>query len=153
MITIRYQFKSDPVTEAQLLFGKEFLAQDPNRGMRITDGNGNVIYEAPLDEVICDSCNVTVAGVDPCAHVPDVGRLYCWTCAKEYVLPYRLADAEADRVSLFFAIRRTPDGKHAYPDLSTVDVDPARALDRAAPDDAKPVVAVAQFDHVTTHYL
>ena len=153
MITIRYKFKSDPITEAYLMFGQEFLAQDPNRAMKITTGDGTVIFQAPIDDVICDRCNRTIDTVDPCANVPDVGRLYCWPCATEHVLPYRLPAAESDRLSLFFAVRRDPDGQHVYPDLSTVENDPAKALDRAAPDPAKPVVAVAQFDHVATHYL
>ena len=41
-----------------------------------------------FEEAICDLCSSEVGDVDPCVITGE--RLYCWPCAKEWVLKHRV---------------------------------------------------------------
>lgn len=161
MMTIHYQYPGDPVTEARLMFGEEFTAQNPERYIAVISGGEETRIPIPSDEIVCDQCNAGVDALDPCVNTAH--SLYCWTCAKENVLKYRVttaSDATQKNPTLFVAIRRAPEG-YGFADMDSASADPHFALTRAEastktiPEYAKanPIVGVAQFDHVATHYI
>lgn len=162
MITIRYQYPGDPVSTAQLLFGAEFQARNPNRYIAVIAGGTETRIPIPPNEIVCDQCNGDVSDVDPCINTDH--SLYCWTCGHEQVLRHRVPDstaAEQPVPRVFLAIRKATDDGHVFPDVDSASGDPAYALTKSQertqsiPQYAKanPIVGVAQFDHVATHYI
>lgn len=152
MTTIHYRFPNDPVIEAHVMFGAEFLEQQPNRRTTITTGDGDVIYDEPLGtEIVCDCCNATVLDVDPCAIAAQ--RLYCWPCAKEWILKHRVPSPPKEKpLTVFLAVRRL--GEYGVPDFTSVSQDPAESLTRAEQrSELPPIIGVAQFDHVATIFI
>jgi hypothetical protein len=67
MIVVFYESPDSPHAPCNLMFGAE-LKRAHNRG-----------------KVFCGTCNTEIKSIDPCALT--AYRLYCWTCAQEYILP------------------------------------------------------------------
>jgi len=89
MVRVQYQYPGDPVETADLMFGAEFkrFVRNGEPGfVRVI--NEDREDEISFSEVICDACNAEVLPQDPCAATAD--RLYCWSCAKEWVLAHLL---------------------------------------------------------------
>lgn len=92
MVTMKYAYPDDPITDVRFMFGIEFAAANPNREIVIggmtadgsfDDANATRI---PVAEIVCDTCNALVQDVDPIAITLD--RLYCWPCTVKWILPY-----------------------------------------------------------------
>jgi hypothetical protein len=92
VLTVKYEYPGDPVLDAHLMFGAEFKHWRGPGYMRVgsvnADGEFVIDSEQVIEEAICDLCNKEVQDIDPC--VLTVDRLYCWTCAEEWVLKHRL---------------------------------------------------------------
>lgn len=89
MIRMSYQYPGDAPTDAKFMFGAEFFMYD--RGgkpgeIRVT--SDGLDESVSFEDILCDSCNAQIRMQDPCASTPD--RLYCWTCAGQWVLPHLL---------------------------------------------------------------
>lgn len=99
MMHVRYQCPGDPVDDALLLFGGEFLQMNPDRAIVITNADGGEPTRIPMgDDIVCDACNAGVDVTDPCVLTPR--RLYCWTCGDEWVLKHLRRDAPPTPVAM-----------------------------------------------------
>lgn len=85
MITRTYQYLGDPVTEVELMFGQEFLAQ-ADKPREIVIYGVDLETHIPVREIVCDLCNNLVGLTDPCALAHNY--LYCWSCYEEWIKPY-----------------------------------------------------------------
>lgn len=88
--TTRYTYPGDPTTEVQLMFGGEFLVANPNREI-VVGGDGMPTTRIPVEEIVCDTCNVSVFPDEPCAITES--RLYCWSCYKQWIRPHLVGAA------------------------------------------------------------
>jgi hypothetical protein len=79
-----WQYPEDPVEQGEVLTGKVFKLRNPNRYIGISTATEET--HIPVTDAICDACNDEVKDEDPC--ILSHRRLYCWTCAKEWVLKY-----------------------------------------------------------------
>jgi hypothetical protein len=89
---VTYTYPGDPALKAEFTYGRAFMHANPNREVVVTAGD--TVSRFPINDVVCDSCNEEVGPLDPC--VIALSRLYCWTCAQKWVLPY--VDAAEGRV-------------------------------------------------------
>lgn len=85
MVKTTYTYPGDPRTEVRLMFGQEFLAENPDREIRIS-AQGQLTTRIPVEDAICDSCNASVPPTDPCSVAND--RLYCWDCHVRWIRPH-----------------------------------------------------------------
>jgi len=101
MLAIRYEYPNDPVLDAHLMFGAEFKWWRGPGYLRVgsvnADGDFVIDSETVVEEAICDLCNREVQDVDPCVLTGD--RLYCWSCAGEWVLKHRLPAVRLSNVT------------------------------------------------------
>ena len=81
MMKLSYTYPSDPPTEATLMFGHEFKRDNTGRAIQV-EGYAAI----PVEEAICDACNVNVTDMDPCCIT--LSRLYCWGCFEMWVRPH-----------------------------------------------------------------
>lgn len=94
----QYRYKTDPIDTAEFLFVQEFLDKTPDRSIKVSelgpDGQWHTTAETPIgDDVLCDLCNAALRPIDPCVLTNDATRLYCWTCASTWIIPYLLPEA------------------------------------------------------------
>lgn len=79
-----WKHPEDPIETGEVLTGRVFKARNPNRSISITTSVEQT--RIPVTDAICDACNDEVKDEDPC--VLTQRRLYCWDCAKAWVLKY-----------------------------------------------------------------
>ena len=84
---VLHKYPGDPDQYVEFLYGRDFTERFPKREIRIMGFNDSAADTViPVAEVVCDVCNALVKPLDPCVLAP--GYLYCWSCAKESVIPH-----------------------------------------------------------------
>jgi hypothetical protein len=98
-VRIQYKYPGDPITDVDLMFGREFKDKNRGRDMVVSTVKKTSRFPVPDEIVICDECYHEVADLDPCALTD--GSLYCEPCftriIKPHVLPRREVRAGCSR--------------------------------------------------------
>lgn len=95
MLLLKFMFPGDPITPILLLFGADFSKirrQSGGGKIVITTATEEAVIPIDDEDIVCDSCNDAIVQHDPCCSVDD-SRLYCWDCAKKWVIPYIVEEA------------------------------------------------------------
>ena len=88
---IQYEYPGDPVTDVDLMFGREFKDTHRGRYMVVSTANETSRVPWPDETAVCDACNDEVADLDLYA-LTAWGLFYgaCFTrIIKPHVLPRR----------------------------------------------------------------
>ena len=89
---IQYEYPGDPVTDADLMFGREFKDRHRGRVMVVSTANETSRMPWPDEIALCDSCNDEVADLDLCALTS--WGLFCGPCFTRIIKPHVLPRKE-----------------------------------------------------------
>jgi hypothetical protein len=89
MTTLHFHYPGDPVTEIEVMTGREFLDRHPGDRIVQFGSPGHLMTRIDLgDEMVCDTCNTEIRPDHRTVHVRDFGRLYCWRCFTRWIRPH-----------------------------------------------------------------
>jgi hypothetical protein len=89
---IQYKYAGDPVTNVDLMFGREFKDKHRGREMVVYTANETSRVPWPDETAVCDACNDELYDLDPCA-LTDWG-LFCEPCFTRIIKPHVLSRRE-----------------------------------------------------------
>jgi hypothetical protein len=91
-VRIQYEYPGDPVTDVDLMFGREFKDRHRGRVMVVSTPNETSRMPWPDEIALCDACNEEVADLDLCALT--AWGLFCGPCFARIIKPHVLPRKE-----------------------------------------------------------
>ena len=89
---IQYEYPGDPVTDVDLMFGREFKDRHRGRVMVVSTPNETSRMPWPDEIALCDACNEEVADLDLCALT--AWGLFSGPCFTRIIKPHVLPRKE-----------------------------------------------------------